>query len=187
MIVRWSAIVLLLLTFVLVEAVIAPALAVRGVPPDLTVLAVVGVALRDGPAAGARVGFVAGLLRDALAASGGLMGPWILALLMVGYAVGVVGPYVVRGSLATRALLGGAGALGAWLIAGGLDLALGSGSVHATAIGTVGSAGPTVASLRELGIQALVAAAWGVVLGPLVGGVTQRLWDRTGTAAAPQR
>jgi rod shape-determining protein MreD len=157
---------LFVLTLFLLEAVVGPAVAVLGVPPDLATMAVVGVALMEGPGSGARFGFVVGFFRDLLGAAGGLMGPWMLALLLVGYLAGVARSYLDGAELRTHLWVGAAAAALAWTIAGSLSLLLASGAVA-----------PTSMLLRTT-----VAAGWGAILGPAVCRLTQALVARVTVA-----
>lgn len=170
MIVRMLVLGLLLLSLFLTEAVVVPGIDVYDVPPDLTVLAVVGLALVDGPATGTRFGFVAGLGRDLLAGPVALMGPWTLALLLVGYVAGSARPYVAGTELSAHAVVGAAAAAAAWFASGLLGLVLSSGS----------------ASFRDLLIRAMVAAGWALILAPVVCRVTQALAARVSISASTQ-
>jgi rod shape-determining protein MreD len=70
----------------ILQAAVAPHMAVFGVVPNLILLVVVTLALFEGPVAGAVVGFVGGLLLDLLGAT--VIGPWALVLCVVGYVAG---------------------------------------------------------------------------------------------------
>lgn len=83
-----------LVTAVLLTTVVAPALAIGAVRPDVVLLTVVAFALADGPATGARYGFAAGLTSDLVSGGGALVGASAFALLAVGYLVGAVRPYL---------------------------------------------------------------------------------------------
>lgn len=81
-----------------------PALTLLGFRPDLLILVVLGIALRDGPLVGVRVGAVAGLLADLLV----LQSPVGLSMLVytaIGYLVGLVRPYLAPGSITAPLLL----------------------------------------------------------------------------------
>lgn len=81
----WSTAAALLGATVL-QAGLAPHLAVFGVVPNFYLLVVVTLALVEGPVAGASAGFVAGLLLDMLGSS--VIGPWALVLSVIGYVAG---------------------------------------------------------------------------------------------------
>ena len=183
MILRGVAYGLLLATLLLVETVVGPAVAVRGVGFDLTVLAVVGVGSAEGPAAGARFGFAAGLLRDLLAGAVGLLGPWMLAFLIVGYVAGVLRAYLAWEEITASALLGGAGALVAALVAGLLQVLLVGGDVTAGELQSGG--GRSAGVVLELLLRVLVTTGWAVVLAPVVVRGTHRLAVRTRDGSAP--
>lgn len=87
-------------TMLLVATVIAPSFAVFGQRPDLLVLLVIAIAYQDGPASGARSGFAAGLVGDLLSSASGPVGVGALVLLLLGYAVGVLRPYLSGTALA---------------------------------------------------------------------------------------
>lgn len=169
MIARWVVLGLLVLTLFLVEAVVGSAVAVFGIPPDLAAMAVIGLALVEGPASGARFGFAVGFFRDLLGAAGGLLGPWMLALLVVGYLAGVARAYSDGTELRTHLIVGAAGSALGWTIAGLLNLALLAGPVH----------------LGDLMLRTVVAAGWGAVLGPAVCRLTQALVARVTVASSP--
>lgn len=88
----------LILAALLIQTTILPHLALFQVVPDLLLVVVICIGLVEGPSAGAVSGFAAGLLRDFLLnAPTGLSS---LAYLGVGYAVGVIRPYVQSSSVA---------------------------------------------------------------------------------------
>ncbi|MGH3472142.1 MAG: rod shape-determining protein MreD [Nocardioidaceae bacterium] len=60
-----------------------------GVAPDLALLVVVAAGLVRGPSYGALVGFVAGLVLDLAPPADHTAGRWALALVLVGYLVGL--------------------------------------------------------------------------------------------------
>lgn len=81
-------------TALLITTVIGPSLAVAGYRPDLMTLLVVAVAFYDGSASGARAGFAVGLIGDLLSTASGPVGVGALVLLLVGYGVGSLRPYL---------------------------------------------------------------------------------------------
>jgi len=84
---RWG-IIAALAAAGLLQAALAPHLAIFGVVPNLLYLAVVTVALVEGPAAGCVAGFAAGLLHDLL--TSGPIGPAALVLTLIGYFAGTL-------------------------------------------------------------------------------------------------
>lgn len=95
-----------LVVALLLQTVVAPAFSVGGWRPDLLLLTVVGFALSDGPESGARYGFAAGLGADLLSGPGQLVGVSALALLLVGYALGGLRPYLPGTARAGEAVMG---------------------------------------------------------------------------------
>ncbi|NRQ34979.1 rod shape-determining protein MreD [Nonomuraea sp. NN258] len=77
-------VVALLAQVMLINRVPLPA----GGQPDLVLLAVVGAALSRGPAAGAVLGFFAGLLVDIVPPTAHLVGHYAFVLALVGYVAG---------------------------------------------------------------------------------------------------
>lgn len=71
------------------HATLAPALRIGDMTPDIPLIVVALLALRQGPEFGCLGGFVAGLLQDA--ASGGLIGVQACTKSLVGFVVGVAG------------------------------------------------------------------------------------------------
>ena len=72
----------------LLQAGLAPYLAIIGVVPDFLLLVVVTLALVEGPSAGAAAGFAAGLIFDLLGS--GPVGPMVLVLVVTGYLAGLL-------------------------------------------------------------------------------------------------
>jgi rod shape-determining protein MreD len=91
----WAAIVL--------QSMLAPAIAIAGARPDFPLLVVLGIALREGSAGGALAGFVAGLFVDLNSAQP--LGATSLMNGLVGFAVGSLGDRLVRDSALARALV----------------------------------------------------------------------------------
>jgi rod shape-determining protein MreD len=75
----------LLVTAVLLQTAVLDRLPLPGASPDLVLLVVVGLALVQGPTAGAVTGFAAGLLVDAVPPADGQVGRWALVLCLVGW------------------------------------------------------------------------------------------------------
>lgn len=87
----WETVAALAVACVL-QAGLAPHLAVFGVVPNLLLLVVVTLAFFEGPVAGSVSGFVAGLLLDLLGTA--VVGPWALVLTLVGYTAGLLGAHM---------------------------------------------------------------------------------------------
>ncbi|MFP4311351.1 MAG: rod shape-determining protein MreD [Nitriliruptoraceae bacterium] len=110
MIARTLLVGLLLLTAVVLETSLFPALTLFGFRPDLLLLLTVVLALRDGPVTGARVGAAAGLLGDVLL-SGAPVGLGMLVLTVVGALVGWSRPYLSPTSVSAPIALTAAASL----------------------------------------------------------------------------
>lgn len=80
--------VIALLTAAVLQAALAPYLAIGQVVPNFLLLVVITIALVEGPAPGAAVGFSAGLIFDLLGS--GPVGPMILVLTLTGYLTGLM-------------------------------------------------------------------------------------------------
>jgi rod shape-determining protein MreD len=74
------------------QAVLAPALRVADVAPDIPLIVLLLLALRRGPEFGCVAGFLTGLLQDL--ATGGLVGVQALTKAVVGFALGALGARV---------------------------------------------------------------------------------------------
>ncbi|MGH2768188.1 MAG: rod shape-determining protein MreD [Candidatus Methylomirabilales bacterium] len=83
---------LVLLTAVVLQTTVFAELTLFHVAPDLILLAVISLALINGPAAGAAAGFFGGVTRDLLLVSP--KGITALAYVAVGYAVGSARPHI---------------------------------------------------------------------------------------------
>jgi rod shape-determining protein MreD len=77
-----------LLAAAVLQAALAPYLAIAQVVPNFLLLVVVTIALVEGPGPGAAVGFSAGLIFDLLGS--GPVGPMLLVLTLTGYLTGLV-------------------------------------------------------------------------------------------------
>lgn len=107
MILRAGMMILVLLTALLVGTVIVPGISAGIWRPDLVVLTVVAFALADGPGTGVRYGFAAGLTVDLLSTGSQLVGTAALVLALVGYASGIVRPYLTATGLIGQVALAG--------------------------------------------------------------------------------
>lgn len=102
MIARIAAMAVVLVLALLVDTVVLPSLALGLWRPDLVMLTVLAVALAEGSGPAARYGFVAGLVVDLLSTGGRLVGTSALVLLLAGYALGALRPYLSGGGLPAR-------------------------------------------------------------------------------------
>ena len=80
--------VVALLAAAVLQAALAPYLAIGQVVPNFLLLVVITIALVEGPAPGAAVGFSAGLIFDLLGS--GPVGPMLLVLTLTGYLTGLM-------------------------------------------------------------------------------------------------
>ncbi|MCC5949946.1 MAG: rod shape-determining protein MreD [Nitriliruptoraceae bacterium] len=161
MILRSLVLALTILTAVVLQTALFPVLTLAGFRPDLLLLVVLAVALEDGPAAGVRVGGVAGLLHDLLLSQAPL-GLGMLVLSAVGYGAGVTRPYLAPGSITAPLLLAfltGALATGGYGVLAGL----------------LGDDRTTVTLVIQ---GALSVALYNTLLAPIVLGAVRRLSDR---------
>jgi rod shape-determining protein MreD len=85
---KWVVTTIAVLVASLLQAGLAPYLAIGGVVPNLLLIVVVTVALIEGPGSGAAAGFAAGLIFDLLGT--GPVGPMALVLTTTGYLAGLL-------------------------------------------------------------------------------------------------
>jgi rod shape-determining protein MreD len=167
---RLAMLAALLATLILVQTVAAPAVAIAGVRPDLVALAVVALGVIDGPGTGARFGFAAGLAVDLAGAGTNLVGISALVLLLVGYAAGLVRPYLTGTGLVGQVAVVAAGTMLALVGIGLLTVLL-----EVAAVG-----------LEEVFRWALVAGLFNAALAPFAFALLARLTARyPRPAAAP--
>jgi rod shape-determining protein MreD len=160
-ILRALVVALLLVTAALLQTTLFPFLSLAGFRPDLLLLVAVAIALHDGPMAGARVGFAAGLLADLLIAQA-QVGLAALVFGAVGFVVGMARPYLAPESFTAPLILAFlSGALGTAAY-GVLALLLGDDRV-------------TVPLLLQ---ASLVVALYNTLLAPFVFAAVGRLSDR---------
>jgi rod shape-determining protein MreD len=160
-ILRAIVVTLLLVTAALLQTTLFPFLSLAGFRPDLLLLVAVAIALHDGPMAGARVGFAAGLLADLLVAQA-QVGLAALVFGAVGFVVGMARPYLAPESFTAPLILAFlSGALGTAAY-GVLALLLGDDRV-------------TVPLLLQ---ASLVVALYNTLLAPGVLAAVGRLCDR---------
>jgi rod shape-determining protein MreD len=160
-ILRLVVVTLLLITAALLQTALFPFLSLAGFRPDLLLLVAVAIALADGPMAGARVGFAAGLLSDLLV-SQAQVGLAALVFGGIGFAVGLARPYLAPESFTAPliiAFLSGAFGTAAY---GVLALLLGEERV-------------TIPLLLQ---ASLLVALYNTLLAPVVLAIVRRLADR---------
>ena len=104
MISRAIVLVLLVVTAAAVQTAVLPFLAISGFRPDLLLLLPIAFAVHDGPEAGVRIGFGAGLAADLLLQTSAL-GVAALTYAVVGYLVGIARPYLATNSMTAPLLL----------------------------------------------------------------------------------
>lgn len=92
-------------------------LAIRGVAPDLLLLVVVAVGLAHGPQRAALIGFLGGLALDLAPPADHVAGRWALALVVVGYLVGLVRDDARQGVLGAMAAVAAASFVGTSIFA----------------------------------------------------------------------
>lgn len=141
-----------LVAALLLQTVVAPAFSVGGWRPDLLLVTVVGFALADGAETGARYGFAAGLGADLLSGPGQLVGISALVLLLVGYLLGGLRPYLPGTAHVGESVMGAIAGAAAFGLSSGLSLLL---DVHHL----------TVTTLVE---GMVVSALWAAILAPLL-------------------
>lgn len=91
-----------LVVAVLLDTVVLSSMTLGVWRPDLVMLTVMAVALAEGSGAAVRYGFAAGLLVDLLSTGSRLVGTSALVLVLAGYALGVLRPYLAGGGLPAR-------------------------------------------------------------------------------------
>lgn len=96
---RVLALGMVLLVASVLETAVFSRLTIVGFGPDLLLLVVAVAALRDGPVTGTLLGFCAGLLHGLLRTTSPV-GTYAIVLLLTGYVVGTLRPYVTNGSVA---------------------------------------------------------------------------------------
>jgi rod shape-determining protein MreD len=118
--VRLAVLVVLL---VVVQVTLFPHLRVADVVPDLGLVAAIAVGFREGPEAGALVGFAAGLAYDLFLSTP--LGLSALSYALVGYFVGVVEGGLMRAPGWLPTLLGAIGGLAGGLVFLGIGVLVG--------------------------------------------------------------
>lgn len=157
---------LLLVGALLLQTVVAPAMELFGVTPNLLALSTVCVGMAAGPGAGLRYGFSAGLAAGLLAGSEAVLGVAALLLLLGGYAAGLTRPFIAASEIVGQIVVGGvavamlslADQMFGWLL------------------------GRAVSPVDVVLLQALVGGLYAAVLAPLVCLLVERL-DRVGATS----
>lgn len=149
----------LLVVTLLLQTVVAPAMEVAGVAPNLVVLTTVCVGMSAGPGAGLRFGFSAGLATGLLAGSEAVLGVSALLLLLGGYAAGQARPFIAASEIVGQILVGGVAVAGLTLADETFGWLLGR------------SAAPVDTVL----VEALAGGVYAAVLAPLVCLLVERL------------
>lgn len=157
MIMRLLTHFLVLITALLLQAVVAPSMAVAGVVPNLVMLTVLMIALFAGPGMGVRYGFAAGLSLDILSGGEAILGVSALLLLLAGYGAGLAGPYIAASQISGQMIVGGAGVLALLLAEGLFSFMLGREPVSVLSL------------LQDAALSGLYAALLAPILGMLVG------------------
>lgn len=161
MIVRLLMAVLTVLTAAVLQTALFPSLTLLGFRPDLLLLLVLAVALREGPVTGALAGALAGLLGDLLVAQAPV-GLGVLVSTGVGYAAGLARPYLAPGSVSAPLLL-----------------AFASGAIGTAGYGALASLlGDDRVTTALLAQASLAVALYNTMLAPVVFGVVRRLSER---------
>ena len=136
---RSGLLLVVLVTALVLQTSLLPALAIAGYRPDLLLLITTVVALRDGGPSGLRVGAAAGLMTD-LVVSDAYLGISVITGVVVAYGVAAVRPYLTSGS----PVIGPAGGAAAALGGTGTPVA-GGGSCGRSSVSCAGApAGPSV-------------------------------------------
>jgi rod shape-determining protein MreD len=161
MIARLLLVGLLLVTVIVLQTALFPSLELFGFRPDLVLLLVLAVGLRDGAMSGLRVGFVAGLLADLLVTQAPV-GLSVLVYSGIGFGAGLARPYLAPGSLTAPVMLAFASGVLGTAAYGVLALLLGVDRV-------------TPALLVQ---ASLTVGLYNTLLAPAMLGVVGRLSDR---------
>ena len=156
MVTRVVMMALVMAAALLVQTVVLPGFDVFGWRPDLVALTVVGFALADGPATGARYGFGAGLVLDLVSGTGQLVGVSSLVLLVAGWIAGQSRPYLSASPVGGQVAIGGVVSAAALLVQGLLEMLL-----------DIGDYSPVVLLQGMLAVGLYSAALAPVVCGPL--------------------
>ncbi|QBI18661.1 rod shape-determining protein MreD [Egibacter rhizosphaerae] len=167
MIVRGVLLGLVLLTVLLLQTVVAPAMTIGGIAPDFVALTVLVLAVVEGPGSGLRYGFVGGLAVDLLAATDTIVGASALVFLLGGYAAGLTRPYIAGNPFAGAVLVAGIGT--AVLVAMRVLLGFVLGVQSATPLTVL--------------VDAALTGVYGAVLSPIAWFVLRRLLGLVSTSS----
>lgn len=149
----------LIVVSILAKTIVLPTFAISTFRPDVLVIAVVAVALIEGPDSGIRLGFAAGLVQDLVSGGVALVGVGALVMMAVGYAAGRSRPYLAAAQQTGAIALCGILAAAATLVSGLLGRMLGV--IHP--------------SIGRILFAALVVGLYSAAISPLVLRPTQQL------------
>lgn len=152
MIFRGVVLTVLLVTVLLLETVVGPALRVGGVAPKLVAVSVLAVGMIAGSTAGLVYGFAAGIAVGVLQGPESILGVAALLLLLGGYAVGLARPFIAASELPAQVVLGAVGVVALTLAEELFEVLLGRQTV----------------GLGRLLVDALVGGLYAALLTPLV-------------------
>lgn len=99
----YSWLILTILSFLILQVSILPLVEVRGIRPDLLLIAIVFFSLRLGPTRGLVLGLITGFLKDCL--GNGLFGGYAFCFALLGLIVGYNGKVLYRESPYTQVVV----------------------------------------------------------------------------------
>ena len=164
---RTGLVAVLIVLAVTLQTAVISLFSVNGVVPNLALIVVVAASIARGPAFGATVGFLAGLLLDLAPPADHVAGRWALALVVVGYVAGLMRQDTRTPATTVVATVAASSFVGT--------------SVYALS-GIV--LGDSVAGFGDVVRVILVALLWDVLLTPLVLPGVMRLLARLEPASA---
>lgn len=100
---RYSWLILTILTFLILQVSILPLIELRGIRPDLLLIAIVFFSLQLGPTHGLGLGIVTGFLKDCL--GNGIFGGYAFCFGLLGLIVGYNGKVLYRESPYTQVVV----------------------------------------------------------------------------------
>lgn len=100
---RYPWLILTILGFIILQVSILPLVEIRGIRPDLLLIAVVFFSLQLGPTHGLVLGIIAGFLKDCL--GNGLFGGYAFCFALLGLIVGYNGKVLYRESPYTQVVV----------------------------------------------------------------------------------
>ncbi len=120
---RYIRLAVLLVLLVVLQVAVFPHLRIANVVPDLGLVAAIAVGFREGPEAGALVGFAGGLAYDLFLSTP--LGLSALSYALVGYGIGVIEGGLMRAPAWLPTLLGAIGGLVGGLVFIGIGVLVG--------------------------------------------------------------